>query len=63
MNRYRLSIGISAYSQPKHQLNNPSNDATLVTRTLEALGFEIELLLDSDLSAIEASRSFDERLT
>ena len=55
MNRYGLSIGVSAYHEPKHCLDNPRNDATLVAHTLQTRGFEVDLQLDADLSAIESS--------
>lgn len=52
--RYALVIGNSAYQKPANgnpqyfgALVNPTNDARLMKRSLEQVGFEVELLLDA----------------
>lgn len=46
-NRIALVVGNGNYSSVS-SLNNPANDATLIAETLEVLGFEVTLLLDSN---------------
>ncbi|MDP3425775.1 MAG: caspase family protein [Humidesulfovibrio sp.] len=59
--RHALVIGNSAYSTKP--LKNPANDAKDMARTLERLGFEVQLKTDVSLRDMEeAIRLFGERL-
>ncbi|MFN3214103.1 MAG: caspase family protein [Henriciella sp.] len=51
--RIALVIGNSTYETNGWTLANPTNDAELITRSLEAVGFEVHQLLDADKSAME----------
>lgn len=51
--RIALVIGNSSYETPGWQLDNPSNDATLVQGALESVGFEVHTLLDADKDQME----------
>jgi hypothetical protein len=51
--RIALVIGNSAYETNGWTLANPTNDAKLITRSLEAVGFEVHQLLDADKPAME----------
>ena len=53
-NRFALVIGNSNYAE-LGKLKNPVNDATDIAATLRDLGFEVDLLLDGDLVAMEDS--------
>lgn len=52
--RIALVIGNSAYEH-MNALANPANDADDVARMLEMVGFEVNLLVDTDLASMEAS--------
>lgn len=56
--RYALVVGVAAYeSWPR--LQNATNDARLIARTLESLGFEVDLRLNPDRKTLlEALRDF-----
>jgi uncharacterized caspase-like protein len=59
--RYALVIGNSAYKDKP--LKNPANDAKDMARTLERLGFNVQLKTDASLRDMEeAIREFGERL-
>jgi len=59
--RYALVIGNSAYGDKP--LKNPANDARDVARTLERLGFDVQLKTDAKLREIEESiRDFGVKL-
>ncbi|MDQ7833811.1 MAG: caspase family protein [Humidesulfovibrio sp.] len=59
--RYALVIGNSAYKNKP--LKNPANDAKDMARTLERLGFDVQLKTDVSLRDMEeAIRLFGERL-
>lgn len=59
--RYGLVVGVGAYaSWPP--LANAANDARLMARTLESLGFQVDLRIDPDRKALlEALRQFRQR--
>ena len=50
--RYALVIGNGEYKNLGH-LKNPVNDATDVSRALQDLGFQVDLLTNSDLPSME----------
>ncbi len=50
--RIALVVGNSVY-QSVPSLDNPSNDARLIASTLEAQGFDVTLLIDSDLATMK----------
>lgn len=59
--RTALIIGNAAYQDDR--LANPVNDATDVAAALRSLGFEVTLLLDKDLRAMEdALETFNRQL-
>lgn len=51
--RIALVIGNSAYETDGWLLENPSNDAALITGALETVGFEVHTLVDADKSQME----------
>jgi len=60
--RIALVIGNGAYASAR--LSNPPNDARLMARTLESLGFTVETLIDTDQRAMRrAIVDFGDRLT
>ena len=52
--RYALVIGNAAY-QYTAKLANPANDARLIAKTLQNLGFKVTLLIDGDRRSIKRS--------
>jgi hypothetical protein len=46
--RIALVIGNSNYGAPLGSLKNPANDARLITKSLEGVGFRVTTLLDAD---------------
>jgi len=61
-NRHALVIGNSEYEQVG-RLRNPVNDADVMTRTLNRLGFEVTTLRNADLRTMERTiSSFGKRL-
>ncbi len=54
--RIALVIGNSAY-QAVSSLPNPSNDARLIAETLTGLGFDVTLIEDGDMAAMQAAIS------
>lgn len=62
-NRRALVVGNSAYKNTT-PLRNPGNDAQAVKRVLEALDFDVEIVLDADQRALQsAMREFGSRAT
>ena len=60
--RHALVIGNSAYTQTS-PLRNPVNDAKSMTSSLQALGFRVTTLMDSDQRAMDqAIRKFGKTL-
>ncbi len=60
--RHALVIGNSAYTQTS-PLRNPVNDAKSMTNSLQALGFRVTTLMDSDQRAMDqAIRKFGKTL-
>lgn len=53
--RIALVIGNSAYEANGWYLTNPTNDAKLLTTTLEQVGFEVHQVLDGDKEQMEAA--------
>jgi len=51
--RIALIIGNSSYETPGWQLDNPTNDATLLEGALKTVGFEVHTLLDADKDQME----------
>ncbi|MEM7661421.1 MAG: caspase family protein [Pseudomonadota bacterium] len=51
--RIALVIGNSDYAQTGWALTNPRNDAELIADTLEAIGFDVLIVLDADEDAME----------
>ena len=51
--RIALVIGNSAYETDGWRLLNPTNDAELLGRALESVGFEVHQLLDADKTSME----------
>ena len=61
--RLALVIGNAAYSAPDAALANPVNDARVMARALEELGFRVHLVEDADHAAMRrAIREFEDEL-
>lgn len=62
--RIALVIGNDSYQTPGWALDNPVNDAALMSEALEAIGFDVETVTDADLEAMEeAFQRHGERLS
>ncbi len=60
--RVALVVGNGGYGRIS-KLDNPVNDATLMARTLEGLGFDVSLVIDADREAMNrAIKAFGRRL-
>ena len=57
--RLALCVGIDAYPAPEHQLAGCVNDAKNWQRTLAALGFETQLLVDAEASRATLERELN----
>jgi len=51
--RIALVIGNSQYETTGWSLENPANDAALLSQSLEAVGFEVHSLIDGDKTSME----------
>ena len=51
--RIALVIGNDNYGTPGWALDNPVNDATLMSEALEAVGFDVEVVTDASLDEME----------
>ena len=62
--RFALVIGNAGYdSSTLSPLNNPANDAVLISNSLEKAGFEVTMIVDADLRAMKkAIKKFGTKL-
>jgi uncharacterized caspase-like protein len=61
--KFALVIGNSEYQNSNWRLENPKNDARLISTTLTSIGFEVETVYDADEESMKSAfRAYGERL-